>query len=191
MFYYWEISHTVYCIVLQCLIAWIFYSILLRRWRLESSHLLSKLQCIVIAVLMHAIVLGGIWANTTNGSMFDIDLKANSPEVELAQQTIEENTELIAATVLSLYGIIGFATAILLQYIYTPDKFRYLAGLRERDKRGGHPYALWKDSASGIPTSLIISSITIAGWIIYTEHFTTCTEITQFLDGTPITPVST
>lgn len=170
LFYHWEISHTVYCIALQGLISLIFYSLMLRHWRHESAHLLSKLQCITITCLLHIIVLGGIWANTSNGTMFDIELQTRTPELMVLQQALTENVELIAATILSLYGLIGFASAILLQYIYTPDKFRYLAGLRERYQRSKPAYALTIDSASGIPTSLIIALISTLAWLIYCNH---------------------
>ena len=189
LFYNWEVSHTVYCIVLQCLISWVFYSLMLRRWRLESSHLLSKLQCVAIVIILHVIILGGVWANTSNGSMLDVKIQARTPEMAVLQQTISENVELIAATVLSLYGLIGFSFAILLQYIYTPDKFRYLAGLRERKNQVRTPYAVLSDSASGIPTSVLITVITTVAWLVYSEHLSRSPEVAKFIAEESWAPV--
>jgi hypothetical protein len=189
LFYNWEISHTVYCIVLQCLIGWVFYSLMLRRWRLESSHLLSKVQCVAIVSILHVIILGGVWANTSNGSMLDVKIQARTPEMAVLQQTISENVELIAATVLSLYGLIGFSFAILLQYIYTPDKFRYLAGLRERKNQAKNPYAVLSDSASGIPTSVLITVITTVAWLVYSEHLSRSPEVAEFIAGESWAPI--
>ncbi|MEO1857130.1 MAG: hypothetical protein ABGY95_07185 [Rubritalea sp.] len=181
LFYNWEVSHTIYCIILQCLIAWIFYSLMLRRWRSESSHLLSKFQCVVIAGMLHVIILGGIWANTSNGSMFNVEIQTRTPVMAGLQKTVAENVEIIAATVLSLYGLIGFSFAILLQYIYTPDKFRYLAGLRERKNQAKTPYAILSDSASGIPSSLLIAVITTAAWLLYSSHLATSPKVMEYI----------
>ena len=84
---------------------------MLRRWRRESSHLLSKVQSVAIVSILHIITLGGVWANTSNGSIFDVQIQTRNPEMALLQQTISENVELIAASVLALYGIIGFSFA--------------------------------------------------------------------------------
>lgn len=189
LFYNWEVSHTVYCIVLQCLIGWIFYSLMLRRWRLESSHLLSKLQCVAIATTLHVIILGGIWASTSNGSILEVKIQARTPQMAVLQQTLTDNVEIIAAAVLSLYGLIGFAFAILLQYIYTPDKFRYLAGLRERKNQNKSPYAIASDSASGVPTSIIITAITTAAWLIYSDHLSGSPQVAKFIASASWTPV--
>lgn len=191
LFYHWEVSHTIYCIVLQCLIAWIFYSLMLRRWRRESSHLLSKVQSVAIVSILHIITLGGVWANTSNGSIFDVQIQTRNPEMALIQQTISENVELIAASVLALYGIIGFSFAILLQYIYTPDKFRYIAGLRERKNQDKTPYAVLSDSASGIPTSLLITLITTVAWLIYSNHLSQSPRIAEFIAGESWLPIDT
>lgn len=189
LFYNWEISHTVYCIVLQGLISLIFYSVLLRRWRNEGAHLLSKLQAVTVTCLLHVIILGGIWANTSNGSIFDIEIETRTPELVILQQTLSDNIELIAATVLSLYGLIGFTSAVLLQYIYTPDKFRYLAGLRERYQRSKPAYAITIDSASGIPTSIIITFITTFAWLIYCDHMLESEVIKTFIGEASATPI--
>jgi len=191
LFYNWEISHTVYCIVLQCLIGWIFYSLMLRRWRLESSHLLSKLQCVAIVSTLHIIILGGVWANTSNGSMFDVKIQARTPEMVILKQSLDGNIELVAATILSLYGLIGFSFAILLQYIYTPDKLRYLAGLRERNNQARTPYAVLSDSASGIPTNILVAVITTAAWLIYSAHLSSSPEVAKFIGAASWFPVDT
>lgn len=191
MFYNWEITHTTYCIVLQLLIALAFYCLMLRRWKMESSHLLSKMQCVTVVLVLHIIMMGGIWANTANGSIFEIDLNARSTQIAIAQGVIDENVEVIAAMVLSLYGLISFAAAILMQYIYTPDKFRYLAGLRERHKRNQSPYAIISDSASGVPTTFLITMITTAAWVIYGFHVSDSDDIKVFMNGSSWVPIST
>jgi hypothetical protein len=170
LFFNWEISHTLYCIFIQGLLSWVFYSLLLRRWRDENAHLLSKLQCITITLLLHLIILGSIWANTANGTIFDIEIKGNAPPAVAAREAISSNKEYIAATVLSLYGLIGFAAAILLQYIYTPNKFYYLAGLRNPNRSKKLFQILRSDSGSGFPTSLCIALITMAAWLCYAQH---------------------
>ena len=51
LFFNWDISHTVYCICIQGLLSWVFYSLLLRRWRSDEAHFLSKAQCITISII--------------------------------------------------------------------------------------------------------------------------------------------
>ncbi|MFC5049016.1 hypothetical protein ACFPK9_00075 [Rubritalea spongiae] len=143
---------------------------MLRRWRNEEAHLLSKLQCITITLLLHIIILGSIWANTANGSIFEIEIKGVSPAAMIAREALSTNKELIAATILSLYGIIGFASAILLQYIYTPNKFYYLAGLRNPNRSRNFLKNILADSGTGFPTSLSIAIITTIAWMIYAQH---------------------
>lgn len=170
LFFNWELSHTIYCVCIQGLLSWIFYSLLLRRWRDKSAHLLSKLQCIIIILLLHLIILGSIWANTANGTIFEINIKGASPAAILAHETLASNKQFIAASILSLYGIIGFATAILLQYVYTPSKFFYLAGLRNPNRSKKTLKILRSDSGSGLPTSLCIALITTIAWLCYAQH---------------------
>lgn len=170
LFFNWEVSNTIYCLCIQGLLSWVFYSLLLRRWRNQEAHLLSKLQCVIITLLLHVIILGSIWANTANGTIFEIDIKGMSPAAILTRETLASNKEYIAATILSLYGIIGFATATMLQYVYTPSKFFYLAGLRNPHRPKNPLQRLRSDSSTGIPASALIALITTIAWVIYAQH---------------------
>lgn len=189
LFYNWELSHTLYSIALQSLLSWIFFCLLLRRWRLESSHLLSKFQCFVVIGLLHILLLGGIWANTANGSMLMIKIKNKAPFIADAERTLNENVEVISAAVLSLYGLIGVTSAILLQYIYTPSKDVYLAGFRKRRRRSRQFLAVFKDSSSAIPISVSIALVTLMMWSIYGLHLAESPRVAAFIDGTSLLPV--
>ncbi|MGJ8673551.1 hypothetical protein [Rubritalea sp.] len=170
LFFNWEVSNTIYCICIQGLLSWIFYSLLLRRWRNTDAHLLSKSQCIVITILLHIIILGSIWTNTSNGTIFNIDIQGLSPGAIVAREALASNKQYIAATILSLYGSIGFTAAILLQYVYTPDKFFYLAGLRNPNRPSSRLQNLRSDSGTGLPTSLCIALISTIAWLAYAYH---------------------
>lgn len=189
LFYHWELSHAVYSIALQSLLSWIFLCLLLRRWRLESSHLLSKVQCLVIAGILHFLVLGGIWANTANGSMLVIKIKSHAPYVAETVRALNENIETISAAVLSLYGLIGLTCAILLQYIYTPSRDAYLAGFRKHRRRSRRFFAVFKDSSSGIPISVSIALISLVMWWIYGLHLADSPKVADFIAGASLSPV--
>lgn len=191
LFYNWELSHTVYSIALQILLSLIFFCLLLRRWRLESSHLLSKTQCLVISGILNFIVLGSIWTNTANGSMFAIKYTTRHPHLSAAISEINKQVELIGATVLSLYGLIGITSAILLQYVYTPSKDAYLAGFRKRRKRGNKFLSIFKDSASGIPISAFIGVCTFTAWMLYAHHLLDSPQIATFIAGADVRSVET
>lgn len=183
LFYNWEVSHTAYCIAVQCLLSLIFFCLLLRRWRSESSHLLSKYQCITITVLMHILILGGIWANTANGSIFAINTQSRHLQVQAAEHALNNNVQIVGATILGIYGLIGFTIAILMQYIYTPSKYSYLAGLRQRKKNGHHGVGLLADSATAIPTSVIIAIITAGAWCLFGRHLAASPPMAEFLNN--------
>ncbi|SHJ40311.1 hypothetical protein SAMN02745181_1974 [Rubritalea squalenifaciens DSM 18772] len=209
MFFNWEISHTWYSIAVQTLLSLVFLSILLRRWRQESAHLLSKAQSVLMCAVAHTIILGGIWANTSNGAIFDVDfnqarpeskrfptppppeqkqgippeLLTQNPKAVIVEEVIEQNPQYVASTIIGVYGLISLALAVLLQYLYTPDKFTYFAGIRQRLKDGRSSFALFPDSASAIPTTLVITVMSIYAWLLYSRHLLNTAEIQQYLDG--------
>jgi len=81
LFFNYEIPHTTYCIAVQLLLALAFFTILLRRWRSETAHLLSKFQCILIVIVTHIFILGGIWVNTATGAVFDLDVSRSTGHI--------------------------------------------------------------------------------------------------------------
>ena len=191
LFYNWELSHTVYSIALQTLLSLIFFCLLLRRWRLESSHLLSKIQCLVIAGILNFIILGSIWTNTANGSMLVIKYTTRHPQLSAVVSDINKQVEVIGAAILSLYGLIGIISAILLQYVYTPSRDAYLAGFRKRRKRGNRLLSIFKDSASGIPISVFIGVCTLTAWMLYAHHLLESPQIATFIAGASVRSVET
>lgn len=188
LFYHWEVSHTAYCIVVQCLLSLIFFALLRRKWKSEDFHLLSKLQCVAITALVHIFVLGGIWVNTANGAIFDIELNGRGARYLVAQQAINQNEHLIAIGILGIYGMISFSIVILLQYIYTPHKYSYLAGLRKRLSEKSRFPSLFHDNASAVTTTLIITVISTTAWLIYAHHLLSTQYMQQIIGNASLRP---
>lgn len=193
LFFDYEIPHTTYCVAVQFLLALAFFTILLRRWKSETAHLLSKIQAIVIVAITHIFILGGIWKNTATGAIFDLNVTGSgtgsTAKMILVQQSIDENKQLLAAGILGLYGLITFALGILLQYVYTPQKYEYLAGIRQRIKDGKRPLSITTDSGTSLPTTLIIAGISLAAWLTYSRHLLDASEIQEFVNNASFLPV--
>lgn len=183
LFFNWEISHIWYSIIIQGLISLIFLAILLRRWRHEHAHLLSKLQSLALCIIAHIFILGGIWANTSSGKIFELNINSRRAEAVLAEHAVQQHPQYVASSIIGIYGIITLALAILLQYLYTPDKFKYFAGIRQRLKDGKSSIAWLSDTASAVPTTILIAIISISAWLFYTGHLISTEKIQSYLDG--------
>lgn len=190
LFFNWEISHVWYSIIMQSLISLVFLAILLRRWRNEHAHFLSKAQSVILCVIAHIMIIGGIWVNTSSGRIFEVNLNSRRAEAMVAEQAVRQYPEIIASSIIGIYGVITLALAVLLQYLYTPDKFRYYAGIRQRIKDSKSSLALSPDSASAIPTTIVIAIISVIAWMVYTDHLLSTAKMQAYLAGRSWTSIN-
>jgi len=194
LFFDWELPKTYYCVAMQLLLALVFFCLLYRRWKLETSHLLSKAQCIIITLLFHICILGGLWANTASGQILKMNTSSRNINVLAAESMVNQNVQIPSGFILGIYGLIGFIFALLMQYLYTPAKYSYLAGIRQRkkDKKSTLSYqGLLSDSSSAVPTSLIITTITTAAWLFYCRHLGQSAPLLGFMQGASWQPIET
>ncbi len=150
-FYTWEVSTTVFSLLLQGLLIFTLGLMVYRKWENDFGHSLSKLYAMFFYIAVQLFCIGTLWPNLT----FTTD--------ELVAIGVMSNDSLVdqyAFIIPLIYGCFSIALALWLVYVVTPSHEEYRSGLLRSQKlrQTGQPaLSRFDDQAGGLISTSVLA----------------------------------
>jgi len=152
---------TVYTMLVQGFVLVTMFTIVHRRWRNETSHLLSKKGGFAVFLGVTIFLLGSVWAIVVQEDVY-LSVFEQFRIVEAGQRSPESLLLLLYMAAL----IIGMAY-LLITSIITPERHTVLEGWR-RARKHGRTHLNWNsDAACGLPASAaMLATFIVSGALV-------------------------
>jgi len=155
------IHPTLYTLLVQLFALATMFAIVHRRWRRETSHLLSKAGAMVVFVGITGFLLASVWAIIVQDDAY-ASVFARYPTIAGSGRSLLS----LAILLLISTSLIGIAYALLITII-TPDRTTIQEGWRRARKLGRESLDFNSDAATGLPAaSVMIATLLSAGAVI-------------------------
>lgn len=153
-FYVWEVSTTLFCLLLQGLIIFTLALMVYRKWENDFGHSLSKSYSLFFYIALQLFCIGTLWPNLA----FDT-------ETIIAAGLMEDESliEQFAFIIPLIYGFFCIGVVYWLVYVITPSHEDYRSGLLRSQKlvqMGQQPLSRFDDQAGGMLTTSILAVAT-------------------------------
>ena len=192
----WKLNTLNFSLLIQCSLIIIFLSILYRKWRQPTNHLLGKNFSLAVHIWILTLITGNALPIITDKTQFTGGRSERAAELLIEQRAAEKNeinelnTEetidvLTQSGILASLGIGFLALTFGMITITTPDSDKFTRALRKARKLASDPESsnkesegkkreikapLSADGATGLWHALGFSILTFTAWSIIIQH---------------------
>ena len=193
----WKLNTLNFSLLIQCSLIVIFLSILYRKWRQPTNHLLGKNFSLAVHLWILTLITGNALPIIKDKTQFTGGRSERAAEILIEQRAAEKNginqidTEetidvLTQSGILASLGIGFLALTFGMITITTPDSDKFTRALRKARKLAVNPKSSKKDTevqvkrkikaplnadgATGLWHALGFSILTFAAWSIIIQH---------------------
>jgi hypothetical protein len=156
-FFFVDVPPPLYSLVLQGLLITLLVTMLLRKWRDDRAHSLSKVQALAAFSVLQVLILGSL------SPLLQEPWKLRAFAAVLAEGTYPE----ALAGVLSVYLFLSLLAGTVLLNIVTSDPNGLREGLRRARKQGKTRVSVRADKSSSVWVTLAFGTITAACYFAF------------------------
>ena len=148
-----EVSPLVFSLALQGLLSLMFLTICIRKWKDAECHILSKLQALMVFILLATLALGTIWPILTGNTELTLPILGTMSGARIPPE--------VAAALPLLLSCFLLLSAIMLISIVTPTHGEILKGWRRTYRKNSWMLSPLRDEAPAGWFALAIASVAV------------------------------
>lgn len=159
-FFAWRLHPSLYTALVQSFIVWILFTVVHRKWAHESSHPFSKVEALVIHLVVTTLLAAGLWPLVGDRQL----LRDTFPRLRGA----DDGQAVLALYIATLVAaLLSLGVATLLVVTTTPSRGTRLRALWRARKHGRARPRFGEDGASSVWVACALAAVTVGAGTLW------------------------